>query len=99
MAFWKKLLKVMKHSGCTKSRADPFLCFKWTATCIVVCLSWIDDYIYCGKPEDVVESKEEEMKQLCCEEYGELNECVGCKIEKMRYSKVDPDSSCAKLKR
>ena len=62
IAFWKNLLKLMKSTGCTRSWSDPFLCFKWNVTGIFIWLSWIDDCIYCGKTEDVAESKKEVMK-------------------------------------
>ena len=43
MAFWRELLKCMKHMGYARSGADPCLYFKWTVAEIFVWLSWIDD--------------------------------------------------------
>ena len=48
-------LKMIKNRGCTMSQADPGLYFKWIEEGILIWLSWIDDYVYCGKPEDVAE--------------------------------------------
>jgi len=81
MAFYKKLKRCMNKIGCTRSLADPCLYFTW-ATNLVIWLSWIDDCMYCGKPEDVKQCKTKLMSELDCEDSGELNEYVGVKIER-----------------
>jgi len=81
MAFYKKLKKCMKMIGCMRSLADPCLYFAW-ASGLMIWLSWIDDCLYCGKPEDVAHYKQELMIKLDCDDAGELKEYVGCKIER-----------------
>lgn len=56
--------------------------FKWTAAGIIIWLSWIDYCVYYVKPEDVAKSKKEVMEKLDYEDCGEMNEYVGCKIER-----------------
>eukprot|EP00957_Ditylum_brightwellii_P165130 12572661-Ditylum_brightwellii.AAC.1 len=48
MAFWRELLRCMRHMGCKRSGADPCLYFKWTDAGLVPWLSWIDDCMVWG---------------------------------------------------
>ena len=54
MAFWRELLKCMKHMGYVRSGTDPCLYFKWTIAGLVVFLSWIDDCMVWGSQEIIV---------------------------------------------
>ena len=81
MAFYNKLKTCMKDIGCKRSLADPCLYFTWKSG-IMIWLSWIDDCMYCGKPSDVEHFKSKLMMKLDCEDAGELQEYVGCKIER-----------------
>ena len=82
MAFWRKLVTVMKKLNCDRSRADPCLHYKWTTDIIILWLSWIDDCIYAGKEDQVNKMKQEFMVELDSEDSGALNECVGVKVER-----------------
>ena len=81
MAFWQELLKCMKSMKMERSTADPCLYFKWTEHGLVLIISWIDDNLILGSEKAVQETKDDLMSRFDCEDCGELNEYVGCKIE------------------
>ena len=49
-------------------------------------ISWIDDMLCIGHPDDVKESKDAFMKIFACDDIGELKEYVGCKIHQTENS-------------
>ena len=79
--FWKMLLKAMESMGFRKSWADPCLYFKWTDAGLVLWLSWIDDCLCVGEAEAVVKAKDDMLKRFDCDDIGEVNEYLGCKID------------------
>ena len=81
MAFWRELLRCMRHMGYKRSGADPCLYFKWTAAGLVAWLSWIDDCMVWGHDEVVHQESKEFTSRFDCDEVGEVKEYVGCKIE------------------
>ena len=80
MAFWKELLKCFKSMGYEKSSADPCLYYKWTNKGPVLWISWIDDCFVIGPKEQIKKAKDEMMKRFDCDEIGNMNEYVGCKL-------------------
>ena len=80
MAFWRELLKCMKSMGMTRSTADPCLYFKWTDDGLVIIASWIDDNLIIGSEKGVAKVKAELMRRFECDDCGEMQEYVGCKI-------------------
>lgn len=82
IAFWKKLLKVMKIIDYKKSNANPCLYTMLTVMSKIIWLSWIYDYMYYSKREEVEKSRDKVINKIGCEDTGELKECIGCKIEK-----------------
>jgi hypothetical protein len=80
--FWKMLVMAMKHMGCSRSKADPCLFFKWTAVGLVLWVTWVDDCLVCGKKEAVLEAKKDLMSRFDCDEVGELTEYIGCKVDR-----------------
>ena len=81
MAFWRELLKCMKHMGYVRSGTDPCLYFKWTVAGLVVWLSWIDDCMVWG-PQEIIEKESKDFtSRFDCDEVGEVKEYVGCKID------------------
>ena len=80
MAFWKQLLLCMKDLDMKRSEADPCLYHKTTEHGIVMLVSWIDDNLIVGSQKAVEELKKELMDRFPCEDCGELDEYVGCKI-------------------
>ena len=82
MAFWKELLKCMKHMKYARNGADPCLYFKWTIAGLVIWLSWIDDCMCWGPKSEVPRENEEFMQRFDCDDVGEVKEYVGCKIDR-----------------
>ena len=80
IAFWKILLAAMKKMGFSRSSADPCLYYTWTATGLVVWLSWIDDCLCLGPPQAVNEAKMKFMKKFDATDEGEMKGNIGCKI-------------------
>ena len=60
--------------------------YKWTVLGLIIIISWVDDLLLCGKKEAVLKEKEELLKHFDCDDIGELNEYVGCKIERTEDS-------------
>ena len=83
MAFWKQLLLCMKSMKMERSTADPCLYFKWTDLGLVVLISWIDDNLIVGSEEAVTQVKKDLMDRFDCEDCGDLDEYVGCKITRL----------------
>ena len=67
--------------GFKRSKADPCLYFKWTLFGLVICLSWIDDCLCVGPKQGVIKAKQQMKDQFDCDDVGDLNEYIGCKIE------------------
>ena len=44
-------------------------------------LSWIDDCLCVGEAEAVVKAKDDMLKRFDCDDIGEVNEYLGCKID------------------
>ena len=83
MAFWKEMLKAFKATEFMCSTADPCMYYKWTAAgFLFIWLSWIDDCA-CFRINDDVEESRKEMNQLFeCDNIDDMEEYVGCKIDK-----------------
>ena len=79
-AFWRELLKAFEQMNYLRSKADPCLYYKWGDEGLALWISWVDDCLVAG-PESVVTKEKAKMKQLFdCDDIGELQEYVGCKI-------------------
>ena len=55
--FWNKLLMIMKDMGCRRSLCDPCVYWKMTKKGLLVWVSWIDDMLCIGHPNEVDKSK------------------------------------------
>ena len=82
MAFWRQLLMCMKDLDMKRSTADPCLYYKRDKNGLVMVVSWIDDNLIIGDKKAVEVLKTEFMRRFECEDCGELDEYVGCKIER-----------------
>lgn len=82
--FWNKVLEAMKELSFMISIYDPCVCWKWTKRGLSMWVSWIDDMLCIGHPEDVKESKKKFMKIFEYDDIGQFKEYVGCKIERTR---------------
>ena len=75
--FWNKIVQAMNKLGFTRSVCDPCVYWKWTKKGLVVWISWIDDMLCIGHPDNVEKCKQEFMKQFECDDIGEFKEYVG----------------------
>jgi hypothetical protein len=82
-AFWRQLLRAASAMGLKRSTANPCLYFKWVNGRLVMMMSWIDDNAIVGQESDIMEFKKDLMNQFECEDYGPMDEYVGCTIEKL----------------
>ena len=76
----------MKDMEFERSTADPCLYFQWGEFGLVVIVSWIDDNLIIGCKEGVKATKASLMARFDCEDCGELDEYVGCLIERVGNS-------------
>ena len=82
MAFWRKLQRAFTEMEFDRSDTDPCLRYKWSATGLVVWLTWVDDLLCFGEKELVRKAAEEMNQAFECDDIGEMSEYVGCKIER-----------------
>ena len=80
--FWIFLLSVLRKFAFERSKADPCVYYKWKNGRLLIVASWVDDLLLCGNKADVLELKKQLFDTMECEDVGELNEYVGCKIER-----------------
>ena len=85
-AFWRNLIEAFWAIGYQRFKDDPCLYFKWSESVLTLWMSWVDDCFVCGRGDLVKKAKIEMMKEFDCDDLGELQEYVGCKIE---YNKRD----------
>ncbi len=80
--FWIFLLTIVHHLECMRSKADPCLYFKWTATgALLLWMSWVDDCFVTGPDPEVQELRQQINEAIDCDDDGEIKEYVGCKID------------------
>jgi hypothetical protein len=65
-----------------RSKADPCLYFDWTRDGLIVWISWVDDCLVAGKKKGVIIAKGQMTARFDCEEIKEVDEYVGCKVER-----------------
>ena len=87
-AFWKALLKAFKAMKFERSKADPCLYYSWTEHGLVTWISWVDDCLVCGSPEGVKIARAQMMEQFDCDDIGNMDEYVGCKITRDHEKKT-----------
>jgi hypothetical protein len=81
MAFWRELVKALNDMNFKRSAAYRCLYYCWTMYGLVVWLSWIDDCLVPGDNRAVEAAKEKMKSRFECDDLGELNKYVGCKID------------------
>jgi hypothetical protein len=82
MAFWRELVKALNDMNFKRSAADPCLYYCWTMYGLVVWISWIDDCLVAVDKRSVEAAKEQLKSRFECDDLGELNEYMGCKIDR-----------------
>jgi Reverse transcriptase (RNA-dependent DNA polymerase) len=82
-AFWMILSKAMADMGFTRSKVDPYLCYKWhPAHGLIVIISWVDDLLIAGKAKAVAETQAALLTHFECDDVGVMQEYVGCKVDR-----------------
>jgi hypothetical protein len=82
MAIWQQLLLYVKSMGAVYSTTGHYLYHKWSDKGLVLIVSWIDGNLFIGTKKAVEKTKAELMERFNCQDCGELEEYVGCKIER-----------------
>jgi Reverse transcriptase (RNA-dependent DNA polymerase) len=81
LQFWRALNKAMVNMKYTCSQADPCLFYKRNKdNDLSIWISWVDDLLTIGKPNVIEDAKKNMMKEFDCDDVGELEEFIGCKI-------------------
>jgi hypothetical protein len=83
-AFWHQLLLCMKSMGMMQSTAALCLYHKWGEKGLVLIVSWIDDNLIIGPKKAVEKTKKDLMERFDCKNCGDIEEYVGCKIERTK---------------
>ena len=82
--FWKLLLIAMRSMGFDKSKADSCLYWKRTENGLVIWLPWIDDCLCVGHEVEVQQARVEMLRRFECDDIGEVEEYLVCKVERCR---------------
>ena len=82
VAFWKQLILAFASMNYRRSKADPCLYFDWTRDGLIVWISWVDDCLVAGKKKGVIIAKGQMTPRFDCEEIGEVDEYIGCKVKR-----------------
>jgi hypothetical protein len=83
--FYKRLVEKVKGRKYKRSKADPCLYFVWKNGRLSCMLSWVDDLLVLGWPEDVAAIRRDLESVLTCKSEGKLVEYVGNKIDVVRH--------------
>jgi hypothetical protein len=78
-------VKVLTGMNFKRSAADLCIYFCWAMYGLVVWISWIDDCLVAGDPRVVEAAKDQMKSRFECDDIGEVNEYVGCKIDRGEY--------------
>jgi hypothetical protein len=82
--FYDTLVKKLKEACNKRSSADPCLFFFWLNGRLVLFVSWVDDFLVMGHPEDVQKVEDDISGAFVAKSEGELKEYVGCKVDLSR---------------
>jgi hypothetical protein len=99
LAFWREAVAAFTYMIFTymkygRSKADP--CshyFKWTVCGLVVWLSWVDDFLVCGKEEAVMEAKKAPQmmnEMFYCDDVREMNKYIMRDLEEPSLKMTQP---------
>jgi hypothetical protein len=81
-AFWRMLLAVFRLMGFERSKADLCLYYDWTKNGLVLWVSWVDNCLVVGTKEAVAIAKKQLTSKFDCNEIGNMDKYVGCKVDR-----------------
>jgi hypothetical protein len=82
VAFWKQLILAFASMNYRRSKVNPCMYFDWTRDELIVWISWVDNCLVAGKKKGVIIAKGQMTARFDCEEISEVDEYVGCKVER-----------------
>ena len=82
----KVLVDKVKERNWKRSNADPYLYYLWMNGRLAVMISWVDNILALGHPEDFKQMKDDLKSAFECTCGGALTEYVGSKLEITRKS-------------
>ena len=80
--YWIATLDAMYDMNYKRCKVDPCLYYQWFQDELVIWLSWVDDNLCVGPKNRVLLAKKEMMDRFDCDEIGNMDEYVGCKLER-----------------
>jgi hypothetical protein len=86
--YWREMLRAFKHMKYARCKADPCLYFRWKQDSntmkrrLIIWLLWVDDCLILGPKKFVTGAKKKMMTLFECDDLGEMEEYVGCKVER-----------------
>ena len=78
--FYKTLVGKVQERKYKWLKADPCLYFCWRSGQLSFMISWVDDLILLGTPNNIEKMKSDLMSAFKCKSEGMLTEYVGSKI-------------------
>jgi hypothetical protein len=84
--FYQTLVKEVKDRNYERSKADPCLYFLRRNGRLAVMVSWVDDILALGHPEDVKQIESDLQSAFVSKSEGEMKEYVGNKVDVVRKS-------------
>ena len=80
--YFDKAKGVLRKLGYEGSKADPCLFLKWMKDYgLAMCLTWVDDKLFIAHKDKIMAEKDGLSKHFKCDDVGELEDYVGCKID------------------
>jgi hypothetical protein len=84
LQWFRECCKALRFLKWTRSKADPCLSYKWINNKLAIFLLWVDDCLIAGQPINVERETKEWRTLFDTTDEGEMNEYVGCKIERTK---------------
>ena len=84
--FYQTLVKKVKDRNYNRSKADPCLYYIWQFGRLALMLSWLDDILTLGYPDDIEQIEEDLQSAFVSKCEGEMKEYVGNKVDVVRQS-------------
>ena len=76
------VVESVQSDGFQAEQANTCLYHSWTQHGLGIWISWVDDCLACGTKEGVKIAKAQLLQQFDCDEIGNMNKNVGCKIDR-----------------